>query len=574
MDSQNSGGRKCVERRLGLTGDIQADMSALSPEQGRTLRQNVERTRRVRLISSTLRDILLPIFNNISDVLMIIFLWRKHDKTFAYMTLALFYLPTIFLLAHFASHFRKANHFLAKLSIFSLLGPSMDWILNIFLLVRGKTPAEFDGKTKNFLDIIKVVNGVIESSLQLVWTTVLICLEVIPLPWKDMTHIPDILGNTFPLPVSCLSLLFSVLCIVSQLTFYWRNFGLRRKRTGQKSCGDTAEGNVSGSCLVYPLVATHLVFRVGVLALVSIFANIYSVSLLGINLISYSLIRLTRTCQEQDSVLGEAVASLANSLLLIPTSTDQRSHNLYVIHDAVTNVFMFGFLISIQIINFDYNKPLFIRPNTLVISHSVFIIIILSLVVAFCLNYLCRIMFFFANQRCEKKAFWKIKIKFTKMNILKALLVLVNFSLLVTAFVLATVSYLLNTNKNLPAVPAVSAGEECGVWLQSATNKTKIAPVSCEESTRLQYYMKYSSLATLLNETDCLANTLSPQSRTLYDELDLSHTDDKAEEEWTGSDEIKFPTSIIFLCFMLSLSMSWFIILMRSYIRKLLRKIF
>ena len=160
------------------------------------------------------------------------------------------------------------------------------------------------------------------------------------------------------------------------------------------------------------------------------------------------------------------------------------------------------------------------------------------------------------------------------MNILKALLVLVNFSLLVTAFVLATVSYLLNTNKNLPAVPAVSAGEECGVWLQSATNKTKIAPVSCEESTRLQYYMKYSTLATLLNETDCLANTLSPQSRTLYDELDLPHTDDKAEEEWTGSDEIKFPTSIIFLCFMLSLSMSWFIILMRSYIRKLLRKIF
>ena len=568
-ERRTSGDKKCLERRLGLTGDIEADLENLSPVQGKTLSQNVERTNRINLISFLVRDILMPIFNNISDISMIIFLWRREDKIFAYMTLALFYLPTVFLLVHYATHFRKTNLFAPKLLVFSLVGPSVDWIINISLIVRGKTPADFDDKTKRFLDIIKVVNGVIESSFQLVWTVVLICLEVSPLPWADMTMVKDILGNTFPLPVSSLSLIFSVISIVNQLTFYWRNFGLRRKNNAKKGPEDV--GDVSGTFLVYPIVVTHLVFRVGVLAIVSLFSNIYSVTLLGLSLISYSIIRMTRTCHEQDSVLGEAVASLANSLLLIPTSTDHRSHNLYLLHDGITNVFMMTFIISIQIINFDYDNPLFVRPNTLIISHRLFIIFIFTLVTFFSLNYLLRFIFFYINQNCEKKGFWKRKMKLTKLNIAKALLFLVNLSQVLAILILALVSLLTQ-----PVEETVSGSGECGMWIQSARDKSHFLPLSCD-SHNLEFFTQVLSPDTLLNQTDCLPKVFLPSSssRTLYEHVDVPQDDiTTLEEESLISQTINNPTAIICISLTGSIVLLWTLILWRSRISKLACKYF
>ena len=557
--------KKCLERRLGLTGDLEADIENLSPGQGLTLSENIKRTHRINSISFLVRDILMPLLNNISDILMIIFLWRREDKTFAYMTLALFYLPTIFLIVHFILHFKKRNHFILKLLLFPLVGPAVDWIINIYLLLRRKK-TDLDEESQKFLDIIKVVNGVIESSLQLTWTLVLICLEVSPLPWVDMTMMRDILGNTFPLPVSSLSLLFSVFSILSQLTFYWRTFGLRRR----KRKVEEEEGETSCLFLVYPIVLTHLVFRVGVLALVSLFANIYSVSLLGVSLVTYSLLRLTRTCHEADSVLGEAVASLANSIVMIPTSREHRAHNLYFIHDTITNVFMMAFIIGIQIINFDYNNPLFIRPDALIISHDDFVIFIFILVSVICLNYLTRVIFFCSNQRTPKKTLFKMKVKATKVNVAKALLSLVNLGLVVATVILAVMSFYLSPAQPPPA--SAGGGGNCGLWLQSAENKSNIAPISCGQAAGIEKYLQHFSLETFLNDSDCFGRTWTPSSRTFYD-LDLSQEEKKVgelEKEWSLRNELSSPAVMIFLCFMLSLSLSWLLILIRSHLRKIL----
>ena len=563
--------KKCLERRLGLTGDIEADIGQLSPGQGQTLSQNIKRTNTVKSISFLVRDILMPILNNISDIFMIIFLWSREDKSFAYMTLALFYLPTIFLFVHFLLHFKKRNHFILKLLIFPVIGPAVDWIINIYLLLRRKKiQPELDEETKKFLDIIRVVNGVIESSLQLTWTMVLICLEVSPLPWADMTIVRDILGNTFPVPVSTLSLLFSVISIINQLSFYWRTFGVRRTRRTRKVEEVEEEGeDISCLFLVYPIVLTHLVFRVGVLALVSLFANIYSVSLLGLGLVSYSLLRLTRTCHEVDSVLGEAVASLANSIVLIPTSRDQTSHNLYFIHDTITNIFMMAFIISIQIINFDYNKPLFIRPDALIISHDGFIIFIFILVASFILHYLVRIIFFCSNQRSPKKKLFKMKVKATKVNIAKALLFLVNLGLVVATVILAAMSFYLSPGSSPPA----STAGHCGIWLQSAVNKSNIAPISCDQTASIDNYLQSFSMETFLNDSDCFGRPFVPSSRTFYD-FDLSEEDEKtvvAEDHWSLQEELSSPAVLIFLCFMLAISLSWILILTRSHLRKIIK---
>lgn len=326
---------------------------------------------------------------------------------------------------------------------------------------------------------------------------------------------------------------------------------------------------ISCQFLVYPIVSTHLVFRVGVLALVSLFANIYSVSLLGLSLVSYSLIRLTRTCHETDSVLGEAVASLANSIVLIPTSRDQSSHNLYFIHDTLTNVFMMAFIITIQIINFDYNSPLFIRPDALIISHDGFIIFIFVLVGVFCLNYVARIIYFCCNQSSPKTKLFKMKVKATKVNIAKALLFLVNLGMLVTTVTLAVMSFYLSPSQ----APPTSAGGDCGIWLQSAANKSNIAPVSCE---KIDNYLQYFSMETFLNDTDCFGRPFVPSSRAFHD-LDSSEEDkntpvvEEEEEPWSLSEDLGSPAVIVFLCFMLSTSLSWILILIRSHLRKILK---
>merc|ERR1719228_237459 len=102
----------------------------------------------------------------------------------------------------------------------------------------------------------------------------------------------------------------------------------------------------------------------------SVYLNIYSLALLGLNLVAYNGIRLFSPCFENNSELGEAVSGFANSILPTPSSTDQRSHNLYMLHDLFTSSIYLSFLIIIQLLNLDYSHPYYKRLDNLIIGHN------------------------------------------------------------------------------------------------------------------------------------------------------------------------------------------------------------
>lgn len=87
--------------------------------------------------------------------------------------------------------------------------------------------------------------------------------------------------------------------------------------------------------------------------------------------------------------------------------------------------------------------------------------------------------------------------------------------------------------------------------------------------------MEDSSLERLLNETDCLARTFVPQSRSLYDDLNMSQDIDTKEVDEISSQSqgLNFQAVIIPIALILLISMSWSVILMRNQIRKLLCKL-
>merc|ERR1719477_440099 len=114
-------------------------------------------------------------------------------------------------------------------------------------------------------------------------------------------------------------------------------------------------------------LATTMVFRLGCLVIFAVYLNIYTMAILGLSLVTFNLLRLFRTCFEDSCALGETVSGFANSILPTPSSTDQRSHNLYLLHDLVTSSIYLCFLIIIQILNLNYSQPYYKRLDNLII---------------------------------------------------------------------------------------------------------------------------------------------------------------------------------------------------------------
>ena len=112
--------------------------------------------------------------------------------------------------------------------------------------------------------------------------------------------------------------------IIKSLAYFWNKYGVAR------SDGTLAE-DTRWRFLVPPILATSMIFRLGCLVIFTVYLNIYTMAILALSLVAFNLIRLFRTCFEDSCALGETVSGVANSILPTPSSTDQRSHNLYLV---------------------------------------------------------------------------------------------------------------------------------------------------------------------------------------------------------------------------------------------------
>jgi len=500
--------RKGLERVLGLTGDIEVDIERFG-KNGRKISQSHRRSQTITSIERVVLDILLPACDNVSDGLLVTALYtRDSTRVFSYWTLGLLYLPTLFLVVHYLFKLTKRRRWYLELSFVIGFGPAIDWLISLIKLVRGEKDNQEDRELDKFIYIAKIVNGVIEASLQLIWTILLVSIGVNPIPWTDMTHIPDLLGNTIPFPASTVSLVFSSISIIKNMAYFWTNYGIVRPP------GGLPEG-ARASFLVAPILITSLVFRLGCLVMCAVYLNIYTMAVLGLSLVTYNIIRLFRPCFDESSVLGEAVSGFANSLLPTPSSTDQRSHNLYLLHDLVTSSMMMCFLVIIQILNLDYNQPVYTRPSTLIIGHIHFLVFISVIIITMAINCLFRVVFYLVNKNytrnkeTENKSNWKkMKIKLTKIFIIKMTAVFVLGLLMIVSLALVAVSSIVTTKKVVPDgylhESTEILGSNCQVKFEPGIEFLSITSITCQsvEDTTLIYFPAKN----LLNNTGCFSN--------------------------------------------------------------------
>jgi len=537
---QMNNNKSSLKRELGLTGDIELDIERFG-KNGRKISEQHKRSKSLETIQHIIMDIIVPACDNVTDILMVIGLYNIPSfRVFSFWTIGLLYLPTFFLVIHFILNFRERSRWWAELIFLILFGPAIDWMTYLvrFIKKNQKNIQEPpDPNVDKFLFIAKIVNGVIEASLQLIWTVLLISIQVKPLPWTDLTHIPDLVGNTVPIPVSTLSIVFSVISIIKSLAYFWNNYGVARH-------DGSIPTDIKGGFLVLPILFTSLIFRLGCLIMFSVYLNIYTIAVLGLSLVVFNIIRLFRICYEESSALGEAVSSFANSILPTPSSTDPRSHNLYLIHDLITSSIYLSFLIVIQVLNLDYNNPTYKRLDNLVIGHKEFLLIIGVIIFIVLVNCFSRFLFSFLNWKSghtlenkESKRVSQLKIKINKVVIVKVLSILFLGLLMATSVALLVVSAVISSD---PVVKTVDYSDDisskCLVKFQYGDEFLLVNSITCNSVANIEF----SQPKNILNDTLCYSSISNynvedyqsaPRSMPgVYEEYGTDYSDDSDED--------------------------------------------
>jgi len=492
--------KSSLKRELGLTGDIDVDVERFG-KNGRKLSEIHKRNKSLEKAESILLDIIFPACDNVTDVLMVVGLYTIPSyRTFSFWTMGLLYLPTVFLVIHYLLNLAKKRRWYVELPVLILFGPAVDWIIYLARLVKGKPDIEVDKDVDKFLYIAKIVNGVIEASLQLIWTLLLISIKVRPLPWSEMTQIPDLVGNSIPVPASTLSLIFSTISIIKSLGFFWNKYGVARS-------DETNSEDTRYRFLVPLILATTMVFRLGCLVIFAVYLNIYTMAILGLSLVTFNLLRLFRTCFEDSCALGETVSGFANSILPTPSSTDQRSHNLYLLHDLVTSSIYLCFLIIIQILNLNYSQPYYKRLENLIIGHSEFLVVIAVILSIMIVHCILRFIFYIGNlnapnKKPKLKMSKRLSIKVTKILIVKVIASLVLLLLMVSSLALLIVSAVVTTKHIERKEDDISSTCEVNFEIEPDNEFLTIGSINCKSVSKVIF----SSSQNILNDTQCYSS--------------------------------------------------------------------
>jgi len=494
--------KSSLKRELGLTGDIELDVERFG-KNGRKISEIHKRDKTIEKAQSVVLDIALPACDNVTDVLMVVGLYNMPSyRVFSYWTMGLLYLPTVFLIIHYLLNFTKRRRWYAELAFLIVLGPAVDWIIYLTRLVKGEKDIQVDKEVDKFLYIAKIVNGVIEASLQLIWTILLISIQVRPLPWLEITHIPDLVGNSIPVPASTLSIVFSAISIIKSLAYFWNRYGVVR------TDGSLPE-DTKCSLLVPPILMTSMVFRLGCLVIFTVYLNIYTMAVLGLSFVAFNVIRLFRTCFEDSCALGETVSGFANSILPTPSSSDQRSHNLYLIHDLVTSSLFLCFLIIIQILNLDYSHPYYKRLENLIIGHNEFLVMIGVIITIITVNCILRFIFYLVNINASKKPSktkrlqsTRLNIKLNKMLLIRAAASLVLALLMASSVALLIVSAIVTTKHFEVEDQVDTISANCLVKFEPGVDFLTIDSITCDSVSKIIY----NSPQNILNDTQCDSN--------------------------------------------------------------------
>ena len=147
--------------------------------------------------------------------------------------LVIFFVPSILVLLFYAENMMHRENKLMEAGLIVALGPLLRWLCSVHLLMARPGNDEVSGDfrdLKAFATATRVIDGVFQGSLHIVWLLYLIATGIYPFPvldWK-MKPVTDHAGNMISFPVlSSFGLYPAFLVLVKNLFQYWRLHHLR-----------------------------------------------------------------------------------------------------------------------------------------------------------------------------------------------------------------------------------------------------------------------------------------------------------------------------------------------------------
>jgi len=335
-----------------------------------------------------LTDGLLPLVSIVSTLINVLELFLTGETVLGCAGLVIFAFPTVLVLFYYLENMFHREKKLLEMGLIMIFGPFLRWLCSVRLLSSKLHPsgqiADLDD-IQRFAFATKVIDGIFEASVQIIWLLYLIAIEVYPFPLLNMRtkSVTDWFGNNLQIPVfSSLSLYSSLAVLVKNLSQLWR-IHYPQSTTPNGSETLQLQPKMEGSLktimqwlILILFTSTGILYRLISYTLLFLHLNLFMMPAGGIMICStilHAILRgLSNRFYVETSKMDVFLSACCCCLVPTPTSSNIRAHNLLQAHTAITNILL---LISVCVCTFfsiDYSVPIVRRPSRLVYSSTYF----------------------------------------------------------------------------------------------------------------------------------------------------------------------------------------------------------
>ena len=347
------------------------------------------RTEYLRTVFAIVTDAILPLTSLVASFLNVLQLFFIGEFNLGWVGLTLFLLPTFLVLFYYLENMFHRQNKLLELFLIAVFGPFLRWFCSVRLLILKlgveDTNASMEaGDLSNFIYAAKMLDGIFQTSMQVIWLLYLIAIEVYPFPLFDLTtrEVTDWFGNVFHLPVlSSLTLYSSLAVLVKNLSELWMShIPTATNRSGSETIIQSKE---YGKCrkflqwiLLIMFVLAGVLYRLMSYLLLFVHLNVFLMPGAGIVLVSFVMHILLRGLSNRFYVdsgkMDVFLTACCCALVPTPTSSNIRAHNLLQAHSVITNLLLMVSLGVCMFLSVDYSLPIINRPWQLRYSSTYF----------------------------------------------------------------------------------------------------------------------------------------------------------------------------------------------------------
>ena len=318
-----------------------------NPEPLSTILNNTKYYRReyLRTLAAIVTEAILPLTSLVASFLNVLQLFLIGQYNLGWVGLTLFLLPTFLVLFYYLENMFHRQNKLIEMCLITVFGPFLRWFCSVRLLILKLGVEDTNsnvevGDLSTFIHAAKMLDGIFQTSMQVIWLLYLIAIEVYPFPIFDLTtrEVTDWFGNVFHLPVlSSLTLYSSLAVLVKNLAELWTShIPTATNRSGSETIIQSTE---YGKCrkflqwtLVIMFVLASVLYRLMGYLLLFVHLNVFLMPAAGIIIVSFLahivLRGLSNRFYVDSGKMDVFLTACCCSLVPTPTSSNIRAHNL------------------------------------------------------------------------------------------------------------------------------------------------------------------------------------------------------------------------------------------------------